>query len=260
MDLAVGFSHDCFGEDCFLCADAGDGEVDEEDFGFDGAEGGGFEGGAEVAGGFLLEGCDEVALGAGGVLGADGVDDGAVAEGEDGDEGAFVGAEAFAGFVDCVDVCGGDDGGGDWGGGVEDGGWGGVEVGRLLVGVGWGVLAGWGAWWVVARGEAAVGAGRGELAGVEGLGVALGVALRRALRGVGLGVVLGWGSIVALGWGIALVVLWGGLLLVLLGWVAALLVWLRGVRGGGGGGVTLLRVARRGRLVGKVAVLLVCHR
>lgn len=58
------------------------------------------------------------------VLLADRVDGGAIAVGEDGDNGILVGAEALAGFVDDVDIGGGDNGGGDGRGGVVDWWWG----------------------------------------------------------------------------------------------------------------------------------------
>lgn len=120
VDLGVGLAHETLCEDCFVGAEAGDGEVCEEDLALDGAEGDRFEGRAEVAGGFFLEGGDEVALGVGWVLLADRVDGGAVAVGEDGDERVLVGAEALAGFVDGIDVGRGDDGRGDGRGSVVD--------------------------------------------------------------------------------------------------------------------------------------------
>lgn len=188
----------------------------------------------------------------------------AIAVGEDGDEGAFVGAEAFAGFVDDVDVGGGDDGGGDGGGGVVDWGWRlgvglwgtGVEVGGLL-GVG---LGGW----VVGGGVV--------VAGLLGWGVALGwVGLRRVLLGwwvllwrVALRGVLLWRRVALLWRGIALlrrrVTLLGRVLL------RGVLLWRipgGGIGGGDavGGGVALLGrgIPGGGRLVSEVLVLLVGH-
>lgn len=68
------------------------------------------------------------------VLLADRVDGGAIAVGEDRDDGILVGAEALAGSVDDVDIGGGDDGGGDGRGGVVDWWWGLlVLLGRAVV-------------------------------------------------------------------------------------------------------------------------------
>lgn len=268
-DFGVAFAHQTLCQNGFVRAQAGDGQVGEEDFTLDGAEGDGFERDAEVARGFLLERRNQVALCVQWVLLADCVDGGAIPVGENRDECVLVSTKALAGFVDDVDVGGGDDGWGYGRGGVVDWWWGLlILLGRAAVGVG-GLVLRLAVVWGLRR--VAVGVVAGELVGGlrwRGI-VAAGVAAGRgellgrvaALEGVLLlrRIVLRWVLLVLLRW------VWRGILLLwviaAIGWVLLLLL-LWGITGGRRVGPVAAWcgvAARGGRLVREVAVLWVRH-